>query len=147
MIQTYESKIGRLEKEIEKQKRLLRETAALRSYVYELQVDVSDIVETHIYKWDELDSEKVVVVGGTDSWQKRLKEKLPSWKFISASQNNIDRHIIVSSKYVFFNTSFVGHSLYYSIVSMIQSSEGTKLCFINNNNIDRVHDEVLKQIR
>lgn len=105
------------------------------------------IVETHIYKWDELDSEKVVVVGGTDSWQKRLKEKLPSWKFISASQNNIDRNIIVSSKYVFFNTSFVGHSLYYSIVSMIQSSEGTKLCFINNNNIDRVHDEVLKQIR
>jgi len=41
----------------------------------------------------------------------------------------------------------VGHSLYYSIVSMIQSSEGTKLCFINNNNIDRVHDEILKQIR
>ena len=97
-------------------------------------------------KWDELDSVSGVIVGGTDTWQKRLKEKLPSWRFISASQNSYDKNIIVASEFVFFNTSFVGHSMYYSIVSIIQSSENVKLGFINNINLERVYREIEKQI-
>ena len=136
----------RLEVEIEKLRHMLKETVALRSYIYEMNADTFCEYDSNELKWDELDSVSGVIVGGTDAWQKRLKEKLPSWRFISASQNSYDKNIIVASEFVFFNTSFVGHSMYYSIVSIIQSSENVKLGFINNINLERVYREIEKQI-
>lgn len=140
-----DKKITALFTEITKLKEQLSETVALRNFVYN-QRSEEEYADDELVIWNIIDELRGVIVGGNDSWQKRMREKLPSWSYISASMNNIDRAIVENTDHVFVNTSFLGHSKYYGIVSIVQST-GCFLGYINSHNPNRVYAEMVQQLK
>lgn len=139
-----DKRITRLSLEVDRLKEQVNETIALRNYIYNLNSE-EDTYNDEGIDWNKIDRLKGVIIGGNDNWQKHIKEKLPTWSFISASTNYIDKSLISNARYVFVNTSFVGHSMYYSIVSTVQKS-GCVLGYINSYNQKRVYNEIIHQI-
>ena len=141
-----DEKIDRLGQELREKKDMLKETSALRSYVYNLhQVEKDTFADESNEKWEQLNEKKGIIIGGSETWQMKMKKKLPSWRFIGSSVNNIDKNMIGGNEIVFINVSYIGHSLYYSVVSIVQNLD-IKLGYINNHNSDRVLDELVKQV-
>lgn len=138
-------KNSKLQSIISEQQQTIKETSALRSYIYQLGHPENFSVQKTI-DWSLLNQIDGVIVGGSDNWQRKLKKKLSNWRFISASMEQYDKSLITNCDYVFVNTSFIGHSLYYKISSMVQATDGVKMGFINNLNIDRVYREIFNQI-
>lgn len=143
-----EKKIKSIEEEVAKQKQLLKETTALRNYVYQfIENNQESYTVSTLADWNEINQLRGVIIGGNDTWQKRLKEKMPDWKFISSSINRIDKGMIANCEYVFVNTSFIGHSMYYGIVSIVQTDNKMNFGFINSMNLERVYNEIVIQVR
>lgn len=114
----------------------------MRSFVYHANDDENYAEEVSDNRWEMMDKLNGLIIGGSDVWQKKMQELLPSWKFISPSLNSIERKMIANAEYVFVNTSYIGHSMYYGVISIVQASDRIKLGFINSRNPDRGYSEM-----
>lgn len=74
-----------------------------------------------------------------------MKDKLINFEFISAETINFDVNILNSYEYVFINTNYVGHAMYYKIIENL--NENNKLRYINNINIDRAIRDIKDAIK
>jgi hypothetical protein len=139
-------KISRIEDEILDYRRLLKETNSLRNYVYQIVNYKTDEYEnTNNLDWNKLNNVSGLIIGGNEGWQSRMKKRLPKWKFVHSSINSLDKKIFSNVGYVFVNTSFIGHSLYYGVVSIVQNLD-VKIGFINSLNERRVYEELVNQL-
>ncbi|HBG7745412.1 TPA: hypothetical protein KRE80_000875 [Clostridioides difficile] len=74
-----------------------------------------------------------------------MKDKLINFEFISADTINFNVNILDSYEYVFINTNYVGHAMYYKIIENL--NENNKLRYINNINIDRAIRDIKDAIK
>ncbi|HBF2503832.1 TPA: hypothetical protein KN168_004371, partial [Clostridioides difficile] len=70
---------------------------------------------------------------------------LINFEFISADTINFNVNILDSYEYVFINTNYVGHAMYYKIIENL--NENNKLRYINNINIDRAIRDIKDAIK
>lgn len=123
---TLEEKIKEHEKEIINLRAKLcnemqkgTELHALRNFVFQLtHGDLDKIPE------EEINIPKVdaIIFGGHDRWQTRLKEKLPkTFSFVKADQVNFDIKKLYDVEYVFINSTYMSHGLYYKVVENLPS--------------------------
>ncbi|MDX5660741.1 hypothetical protein SIM64_12440, partial [Clostridioides difficile] len=118
------------------------ELVQLRNFMFSKQQEYIENIPT-----DERDLKniKAIIFGGHPNWILKMKDKLINFEFISAATINFDVNILNSYEYVFINTNYVGHAMYYKIIENL--NENNKLRYINNINIDRAIRDIKDAIK
>lgn len=147
LIEILESSIKRAENDIKKLQKQLddikdnkEELVALRNLMFNLNPDTS--INKKQDSTDKISSIKdlnCVVFGGTDGWQRKMKEILPNYKYVPFEAHNFDINILKSADYVIMNVTCLSHALYYKVVENIK---GKKVVYLNNNNEDIVVNQI-----
>lgn len=132
---------NRLESEIKEQCTSKEELVQLRNFMFNQQQEQYVITDESI----DLKSIKAIIFGGHPNWILKMKERLINFEFISAETINFDVNILNSYEYVFINTNFIGHAMYYKIIENL--NEENKLRYINNINLDRAIEDIKNAIK
>ena len=95
----------------------------------EYQTEVKNVPEVN------LDGKKVVVIGGHDSWQQRVKEQFPDLIYIQADNINFDATLTRTADIIIFNFLHCSHSLFYRLR---ENCDKDKIIYLASNNIDNL---------
>ena len=85
-----------------------------------------------------------LVVGGNLNWQKKMKEKLPQWKYIDASVRTFDKSLF-NTNMVVLNTNSMNHSLFYFVMDNV--SKNIKIHFVSKTNIEECISDIYCKIK
>lgn len=135
LINKQQKEIDRLKKELKDAKKYKNELNGLREMIFSMEQEEEIKIEEKI---DSL-SDKGIFIGGHDSLQTKLKERLPNFTFISTEQLNFDVKILNSYDKIYIYTSYLSHALYYKIVENINSQ---KLIYIEHTNTDKILEKI-----
>lgn len=132
--QLLQKQMERLKQEIDQKSSNKLELEKLREYVYSLEDNfnspITDDVPEESYDFTKLSA---IILGGHPNWQKKMKEKIPSWKYISADVN-INEEILKTYDLIIFNTSYVGHPMYEKVIRYVRLYN-KKIAYVQNTNI------------
>ena len=123
----------RLQKIVEKQASIQREVVALRDHAYRSNDSYEDTestisIEEMIKRFE---NDKIYVVGGHENWIKKMKERLPSVKFIPIDKTGSLAQLKNDGIKVVINTLSNNHANYKRVVSMLTST--SSLEYINSH--------------
>ncbi|MGG3563308.1 hypothetical protein ABES03_17085 [Neobacillus rhizosphaerae] len=137
-----QAKIRQLEQHINSLEDYTDEVHALRNFVYrEEQMDPTDHppLDTMI---EFIKSKRIVIFGGSITWQQKLREHLPNVEFVEVDDKNRDISKIKRVDAVFINTTVFAHSFYKKIMKELSNSQ-TPLFYINGqSNIEKTTLEI-----
>lgn len=128
---------------IEAQKQELSE---LRSYVfgtgerYAIQTDAAKSGRQY-REWRE---RNVIVVGGHEGWQYRLKELFPNWQFVCGTQRNIAPEHFGGKKYIVCNIQVLSRACYDNILAC--RSREQKILYVRSSNMEQCLQELERQL-
>lgn len=141
-ISTLKSKNKKLEKDIDSIEDNTKEVVSLREAIYSLDIeDYSNISVSEEDKINFINSNKIAIFGGTESWIKNAKEILDNIKFIKDESKNIDISFIKNMDFVFINVKGLSHSFYYKIINAVKKND-VKLFYINDSNKEKIIDRI-----
>lgn len=135
-----------------------RELEELRRYVYAgaekaKEFTVDPIVSPHQRESGKdseqslkqiLSEREIVVVGGHENWQRRIREQFPGWQYLSAEKNNFDVRMIQNKSIIIINTLVLKHSCYYRLMAMRRPEQ--RVLYVNENNLERFLEELGRQL-
>ena len=113
----------------------------MREFVFSLGKNAPyEIDELQPPQIDSIDYNEIVIIGGHIKWAQKVKEHLPNIDIISANQNRVDLKFLHNKKMILFFINYLSHSLYFQVISKIQSHQ--KIGFLKQRNIDNVIKEI-----
>lgn len=154
--------IAALQAELEEQKQLVEEILQDNELLRQLnasleeRVDALDTAEVEAeespalpnsYVQGRLKNLNVLIMGGHQVWQNRLKELYPDFKYLDSDNVNYDINITRNADIVFFNTLHCSHTLYYRMKNNINNGRmerKNKVIYISSNNLDYFKEMVSK---
>lgn len=154
--------IAALQAELEEQKQLVEEILQDNELLRQLnarleeRVDALDTAEKVVekssvlpnsYVQGRLKNLNVLIMGGHQVWQNRLKELYPDFKYLDSDNINYDINITRNADIVFFNTLHCSHTLYYRMKNNINNGRDerkNKVIYISSNNLDYFKEMVSK---
>lgn len=131
-------RLSKLEKELEKSKTNNKELFELRNYIFNNQEDETNIIEENI-NLKYLEGKKAVCFGGNKAWISSMSKEF-DWAFVPADAINFDAAILKDADIVFIKATHISHAMYYKVIANL--GEETEIKFINNNNINRIKEEL-----
>ena len=154
-IDTLQKKVSKLQYEIDKlqktceierqsaqkeQKAIEKELFSLREYAFN-RIDESN----HLMEGKEDvdvycgDYSNVVVVGGHNTWQRKVIDRLPGINILSTDQNVIDWNFMNRMEVVVIVINHISHSMYYRVIDKVREQE---LIYLDYKNIDQLQNEL-----
>lgn len=136
-----QEELTKLQKENSAQKRQLeqiednqKELNSLREYIFSLQSeDDEDLTPSENEDLLQvLSTKKYAVTGGSQSWQKKIKECIPNVIVINQENHGRDISFLDNIEALFINTANFNHAFYKKIMSRMNKNN-TKLFYINGN--------------
>lgn len=88
--------------------------------------------------------QQVVVVGGHENWQRRVRTQFPHWQYLPADKNHFDSRTIQNKNIIIVNTLVLKHSCYYRL--MAQRRPEQMVLYVNENNMDRFLEQLGRQL-
>lgn len=92
----------------------------------------------------ELQKEKLIFVGGHDTWRAEMQKYFPNMAFINKDALNFDGNLVKKADYIIYNVKWNQHGMYYKCLKYAKSS--AEFIFLNTNNITRTIDKMYKEI-
>lgn len=119
------------------------ELDALREFAFKFQSDdLTDTVQHVDYK--KIDAAAGIIIGGHQNWQKKMKEYLPEWTFISSDLRKFDAYLLHKRKHIVLNTSSMNHALYY--FTMNNLSAENSLFYVSKTSCEETLAELSKHL-
>ncbi len=123
-----------------------KELVALRELMHSLQkseIDSSTVVEASIGDIKQkIEKQKIVLVGGSPHFIKKVRLLFPDWKYIGVDNNNFPEEIIIHADYVLVFYSFCSHALYYRVMSSIERSTAQLHYLSQQVNVDKFVSQI-----
>ena len=83
---------------------------------------------------------RVLICGGRENWQRRLREELPSnFSFLSSSRN-FDTDVLRNQEWVLFYTPSMSHAFYERVLT--NRPEGVRIGYLSSQNIEKTLQEI-----
>lgn len=152
---TSEKEIAELKAQLEEQKQLVEDFLKDNQLIQQLNKTLEDRVdeldcpeeeaveETSIvpnsYVQGKLKSLNILIMGGHQVWQNRLKELYPYFNYIDSENVNYDINITRNADVVLFNTLHCSHTLYYKMKNNVNNGREEnkgKVIYIGSNNLN-----------
>ncbi|MGO0987466.1 hypothetical protein ACTPEW_16150 [Clostridioides difficile] len=132
----------KLKNQVKEQHTFKEELVQLRSFMFKQQQNQDEkvVIDESI----DLKNIKAIIFGGHPNWILKMRKVLNNFEFISVDTINFDVSILKSYEYVFINTSYIGHAMYYKIIENL--NKNNKLRYINNVNVNRVKKDIKNAI-
>lgn len=161
-----DKEIERLKAELEKQKQINQELTKniellqqmnedLENKLDEFDISSSDNNEEmeslvpNNYIQDKLKSLNILIMGGHQIWQNKLKELYPYFTYIDSDNINFDINITRNADIILFNTLHCSHSLYYKMKNNTNNGlyeNKNKVTYIGSNNMGYFRDLITKLV-
>ena len=115
-----------------------RELAALRSYVYNLTEEDVPVQNESIEKMKrEIETRRIIIVGGHPNWVSKLKNEFSNWEFIGPEAGDASTVTLVEkADKIYFFTNTISHSRYYQFMNVIRESK-IPFSYIHGVNIEK----------
>lgn len=115
-----------------------KELTALRNHIFNITED--DVEEEQDQVLLErmkraIADKKIMIIGGHENWQKRLRKLFPKWKFVAAS-DNLGLDTIEGMDHIYFFTDFMSHALYYKFIGLMRRRE-MDWYYLHGTNIEK----------
>lgn len=156
--------LAKLKAELEEKNRLLKELGDKNCYLEEINSVLEDQLEENElaagdtssdasanyptkYIENHLKDLNIVIMGGHQIWQNRLKEIYPYFNYIDSDNVNFDINITRNADIIFFNTLHCSHTLFYRIKNNVnngRTNNKEKLVYIGSNNLNYFKEVVSK---
>lgn len=152
---TSEKEIAELKAQLEEQKQLAEDFLKDNQLMQQLNKTLEDRVdeldcpeeeaveETSIvpnsYVQGKLKSLNILIMGGHQVWQNRLKKLYPYFNYIDSENVNYDINITRNADVVLFNTLHCSHTLYYRMKNNVNNGREEnkgKVIYIGSNNLN-----------
>ncbi|KLU63847.1 hypothetical protein DEAC_c42120 [Desulfosporosinus acididurans] len=88
---------------------------------------------------------KHLIIGATQEWRKRLKDKFPTILTMDGFNDKIEFRSFGGIDFVLFYTGYMSHKTYYKIVDFLRENN-IPLGYIGKTNIDLVECEIVEQV-
>ena len=146
--------LSKLKEELEKQKQLQKELQEKINYLEEINSSLEANIEEmeaaaapssstgnkpNSYVENKLKSYNILIMGGHQIWQNRLKEIYPYFTYVDSDNVNFDINITRNADFIFFNTLHCSHTLYYRIKNNVnngRTNNKEKIVLVSSNNLD-----------
>lgn len=156
--------LAKLKEELEKQKQLQKElqekinsleeiNSSLEANIEEMEAAAAPSPSTgnkpNSYVENKLKSYNILIMGGHQIWQNRLKEIYPYFTYIDSDNVNFDINITRNADFIFFNTLHCSHTLYYRIKNNVnngRTNNKEKIVLVSSNNLDYFKEVMTKVI-
>lgn len=123
----------KLETKVEAMQDLNQEVSALREFVYQQSQEEAEPTSLDADKLSPLLSgRKVAIIGGSISWQKRLREACPDFLFFTAEEASRDIKKLDKMELVVINTATISHAFYGRVMKQL-SRNPRRLSYVNGN--------------
>lgn len=154
--------LAKLKEELEKQKQIQKElhekinsleeiNSSLEANIEEMEAAAAPSSSTgnkpNSYVENKLKSYNILIMGGHQIWQNRLKEVYPYFTYIDSDNVNFDINITRNADFIFFNTLHCSHTLYYRIKNNVnngRTNNKEKIVLVSSNNLDYFKNLVTK---
>lgn len=148
-IEQLEKRNMELEAELEKQKKVIEEKnkkhenekaelIRLREYIYKSS-EMEENLDDKIIDFEKIRNfwvvQSVVLIGGHENWQQKIKSVFPTWKYVTASQTTFSPDMVSDKKYIICNTDVLAHSVYYKVIA--NKSANQSLLYTHGRNIEK----------
>ena len=143
-VEALEKENERLRQELEEERKNRNELNNLREFLFSLDKQEEYIEEKT--DMDLLTKYKVVLIGGHEKWQQRMKKLLPNFIFIHPDQANFDTKLLEGIDIVFIYVNYLNHGIYYRTMSAIER-KNVKVSYINQQNEEMVLKYIYKEIK
>lgn len=149
-----DKEIERLKAELEKQKQINQELTKHIELLQQINEDLenkldefdtssdnNEEIESLVPNkdiQDKLKSLNILIMGGHQIWQNKLKELYPYFNYIDSENVNFDINIVRNADIVLFNTLHCSHSLYYKMKNNVNNGRmdcKDKVFYISSNNL------------
>lgn len=133
-----------LQQKFDRQQKALRqaqeEKARLEEYTALLEQQLEAAGMEHqeaekIVPTPNLDDKRVVVIGGHDNWQQKVKEQFPAFTYINTDDLGFDVTLTRNADIIIFNFIHCSHGLFYRLR---ENCDKDKIIYIASNNIDNL---------
>lgn len=135
--------IQRLHQELSNREDFSQEVQALRAYVMELHQEklmVQSVSEEE--KIQALKKRRIMVIGGSHQWQKKLKQVIPEISLVYTDDYLRHQDLWKKSEYVFVNTSVLSHNAYYKLMKLIRKNQTTLFYLKDHRNVSLTISEM-----
>lgn len=140
------SKITRLEKELQEEQVKNNELNGLREFFF--SHDKKEDYKDAVVDFENLKNAKIIILGGHEKWQTKMKEHLPEAIFIHADMMNFDLSVVDNTEAIFIYANHLSHAIYYKLINYARGSK--KIFYLNSQNeklaLKDIHNG-LKRIR
>lgn len=125
------------------------ELIGLRNFVFKFgQNDLEGEQEGEIgIIWQQKErfpEKKILVVGGTENWRKKMRRLLPDSQFYPTDRNNFHPGILRRKKYIVIHTDSLSPGLYHQILS--RKTKEQKIVYVHGNNVEMTIRQIQGQI-
>ncbi|NHC40600.1 hypothetical protein G6549_11505 [Bacillus sp. MM2020_1] len=137
-----QARIRQLEQQMNTMDDYTTEVHTLRNFVYREEKIDEEITPPLKIMFDLIKSKRIIIFGGSPSWQIKLREHLPTVEFVEVDEKNRDISKIKRVDAVFINTSFFAHSFYKKIMKELSQIK-TPLYYLNGqSNVEKTTIEI-----
>jgi hypothetical protein len=109
-------------------------------YYDEEQVTISKMLEY-------INTKKCAIIGGHETWQEKLKNKLPNIRFLSADEINKDLSFLANMDAILFNESKNSHSMYNKVKSFAEGSNIPLLMVGKVDNLELSIENIYRELK
>lgn len=123
------------------------ELIALREYAYKSENSDESIDEDSLPDMkDAVGLKNIVIIGGHESWQNKLKQLFPDWMFVHPDAfKNVTGSMLEGKEHVYFFTDYINHTSYKKFINIIREKE-IPFGYIGSRNIDSVVKQIYEDI-
>lgn len=157
-IEKLEKRNIELEAELARQKKVLEdknreheneriELIQLRNYIYK-NSEMEEEPDNKIFDFERMRKfwleQSVVMIGGHENWQQKIRTAFPKWKYITAGQASFSPEIISDKQYIICNTDVLAHSVYYKVIANRNANQ--ILFYTHGRNVEKFLIELDRQV-
>jgi len=124
-----------------------QELIALRNHVYQLTENDTILPSSNLDSMTYVISrKKIIIIGGHSNWTYKLKNRFPSWNFLSPKTSGaVDSRLLIHADYVYFFTSIIKHCTYMRFIRIVRD-HNIPFGYIHNINISSNIQQIYKDI-
>jgi hypothetical protein len=137
-----QAKIRQLEQQIGSMEDYTNEVHALRNFAYREEQSPTEKTPPLDTMKEFIDSKRIVLFGGSTTWQQKLAEHLPTVQFVDVDELHRDISKIKRMDAVFINTSVFAHSFYKKIIKELGTSNTPLYYLSGHSNLEKTIAEI-----
>lgn len=128
-----------------------QELIALRDYVYHLTENDTILPSCDLGTMTSaIASKKIIIIGGHSNWIYKLRNRFPSWNFLSPkTSGSVDSRLLKHADYVYFFTSIIKHSTYMRFIRIVRE-QNIPFGYIHTihipSNIQQIYNDISARI-